>query len=378
MKLFPGAIELISSSQNILVLSPKDTQGDSLGCALALFDYLKKIGKNVNLKLGEIPEKFRFLQSSDFDSGDFVISVDTSKVDIEKIRYEKGGNDLKIIITPKTGLLQERHVSFASLPQKGLSGSAPLDYSLQPNLLITVGAKSLDDLGEIFEQNPEIFYETPILNIDNDPSNENYGEINMIEITSCSLAEIVSAFIKSVDESAIDGNVATFLLTGLITASQNFQNPKTTPKTFEIASYLIERGANHQKIIQHLYKTNSAPQIKLLGKVLEKLNFDEKKEIVWSSLTAQDFQTTEADSRDLSFVVEELKTNFWKLPSLLVLWESHASGQLVKGVFYSSKPNFVEKILENFEGVSRGEGVLFLIRENDLKAAEEKILNILC
>ena len=74
---------------------------------------------------------------------------------------------------------------------------------------------------------------------------------------------------------------------------------------------------------------------------------------------------------------EELKFHFRHLPNLLILWESHASPPLTKGVFYSPDLSLSEKILENFEGASRGNGILFLIRETDLNIAREKVLNIL-
>ena len=146
---------------------------------------------------------------------------------------------------------------------------------------------------------------------------------------------------------------------------------------FETSAYLIERGGNHQKIVQHLYKQKSISQINLLGKILEKLGFDEKRELYSASLTDEEFRTSQSSSRDLSFVIEELKFNFRYLPNLLILWESHASPALIKGIFYSSRTELIEKVLQNYEGVSKGEGALFLMREDNLDLAKEKILEIL-
>jgi len=222
------------------------------------------------------------------------------------------------------------------------------------------------------------FYGTAILNIDNQLSNEDFGDINLIEITN-SLAEISMNLIKSMESSQnlINGKVATCLLTGIICASQNFRDSQTRPKTFESSAYLIEKGADHQKIIQYLYKQKSVAQVRILGKILEKLNFDEKKELYCASLTEKDFQECEAHPKDLSYVIEELKFNFRYLRNLLILWESHASPVLIKGVIYSSKPELVEKILENYQGISKGEGALFLTRDSDLISAKEQILKIL-
>ena len=57
------AKNIIQKSQNILVLPSQENLGDSLGSALALFFTLKKLDKNVNLAVEEVPEKFHFLLS---------------------------------------------------------------------------------------------------------------------------------------------------------------------------------------------------------------------------------------------------------------------------------------------------------------------------
>ncbi|MFH1423430.1 MAG: hypothetical protein ABIG29_00530, partial [Candidatus Nealsonbacteria bacterium] len=243
---------------------------------------------------------------------------------------------------------------------------------------ITIGIKSLTDVADFFEENSRFLTETAILNIDNHPTNENFGEVNLVDAASSS-SEILTnliRFMESEDEAFLDENIATNLLTGVICASQNFRNPGTRPKTFETSAFLIERGGNHQKIIRHLYKQKSVSQINLLGRILEKLSFNEPKELYSASLSEKDFRECQASSRDLGFVVEELKFNFRYLPNLLILWESHASPIIIKGIFYSTKRELVEKIRQNYEGVSRGNGVLFLIREPDLDSAKGNLLKI--
>ena len=366
MDIFNQAKNLIGKSQNILIATSQETQGDSLSSALALFFTLKKIGKNANILTEKIPEKFQFLTNLFSPSSqDFVISIDGSEKEISEMRYEKNEKGLKIYLSLNQGEINERDVSFSS-------------FSKNPDLLIILGVRSLEALGNFFSQNARTFYKTPILNIDNQPSNENFGEVNLVETTN-SLAEISTNLIRLLDsqEELLDGNIATCLLTGIVWASQNFRNSRTKPETFETSAYLIGKGADHQKIIQHLYKQKSLSQIKILGKILEKLSFDEEKELYSTSLTGKDFQDCQAQPRDLRFALEELKFSFRYLPNLLILWESHASLSLVKGVFYSPKRGLIEKILENFEGSPKGEGVLFLIRNSNLISAKEKLLKVL-
>jgi len=372
---FDQAKNIIERFQNILIIPSLDSPGDGLGSGLALFFTLKKLGKNVNIAKQEIPERLRFL--TELDNGpdkDFVISVDTTKGNISKMRYEKDRQDLKIYLTLNQGEIGEKDVSFVSSPAAERIKFSGLEKNT--DLLIVLGAGSLDDLGEIFYQNTDFFYERPILNIDNDPDNENFGEVNLIELGS-SLAEILIKLIKPMEagyNSLIDKKTASCLLTGIIWSSQNFRNPKTRPKTFETSAFLIERGADHQKIIQHLYKQKSLPQVKLLGRILEKIAFDKSKETYVACLTEKDFQECQASSKDLGFAVEELKFDFRFLPNLLILWESHASPPLIKGLFCASKTELVNKVLQNFEGIAKRSGAIFLLRNSNLASAKEKVL----
>jgi len=366
MEDFTQAKNLIERSQSILILPPRETDGDTLASSLALFSTLKKIGKNVNVLIDEVPEKFKFLNGWHYKTdGDFVISVNAAGKEISKMRYEKGNNDLKIYLTVNKGELSPKDVSFPVITQ-------PL------NLLVTIGIKSLNEIENFFEQNSRFLTETPILNIDNHPSNEKFGEVNLVYLTSSS-AEILTnliRFMESEDEAFLDENIATNLLTGVICASQNFRDPKTMPKTFETSAFLIERGGNHQKIIQHLYKQKNVSQINLLGRILEKLSFNEQKELYSASLTEKDFKECQATSKDLGFAVEGLKFNFRYLPNFLILWESHASPAIIKGLFYSTKKGLAEKILQEYDGVSKGDGALFVIKKPDLDSAKESFLRV--
>ncbi|MEK9178666.1 MAG: hypothetical protein AAB801_02700 [Patescibacteria group bacterium] len=363
---FVQAKNLIGRSDSILILPPQKIDGDALASSLALFSTLKKMGKNVNVLIGEIPEKFKFLEGGQTKTNEeFVISVDTSDKDISKMRYERNNGNLKIYINVGKGELKAKDVSFPVASQA-------------PSLFITIGVQSLPDIGDFYKQNSRLFSETPILNIDNHPSNESFGEVNLVDVTSSS-SEILTNFLKfmeSEDEAFMDAGIATNLLAGVICASQNFRNPTTRPKAFETSAFLIERGGDHQKIIQHLYKQKSVSQINLLGRILEKLSFNQPKELYSASLVEKDFQECRASSKDLGFVIEELKSNFRYLPNLLILWESHASPIIIRGIFYSTKREIVDKIIQNYEGVSRGNGALFLIREPNLEAAKESLLKV--
>jgi hypothetical protein len=353
----------LSESQNLSLI-----EGDVFCAGSALFYSLKKMGKKANLFFKKTPKGFEFLANSKL-----VISVNTEEKDVSELFYEKSLSNLRISLTSSGETISPENVSFLS--QNFLQG----DGREKPELLISLGSKALEEIGSGFEQNPDLFYKTPLLNIDNETENQNFGEVNLVDIKSSSICEICTSLINSFGEDIIDENIATLLLAGIIWRSENFRNSKTKPETFKTASFLIEKGGNHQKIIQNFYKTKSLSQIKLLGQVLKKLSFNREKGFYSANLTEQDFKDSQSSSKDLSQVLQELKFSFGPqiLTNFLVLWESHASPPLIKGIFYSPNQGLIRKLLENFEGVSRGRTVLFLIREKEMEEAYQKFMEII-
>lgn len=365
-----SAKELISRSGSITIFLPESfelslAEGDAFCAASALFYSLKKLGKKANLIIGKVPAEFRFLAESKL-----IISVKPGQKIVSEVSYEKSEKELKICLTSAGEEISPEDLVFAS--QKFLENK----NEENPDLLVTVGAPSFESLGENFSKNPGLFYGTPVLNIDNSMENQNFGESNLLDVKTSSLSEMSFELINSLDEKLMDKTSATFLLAGVIWASENFRSPKAKPRTFEISSSLIEKGADHQKVIQNLYKTKSIGQIKLLGQVLEKMTFNPEKELYCSKLTEKDFKDSEAGSKDLAEVLKELKFNFGShlLGNLLILWESHASPPIVKGIFHSSRQEAGERILQNFEGVSKGKTTLFLIREKDIEKAYQRFI----
>ncbi|MCK4782058.1 hypothetical protein KAS79_04030 [Candidatus Parcubacteria bacterium] len=342
------AKNIIQKSQIIFIVPDQKVQGDILGASFGLFYALKKMGKNVNLLLEKIPENFQLLPPPPLVNAnpflkDFIISINNPQAEISRVYYEKDKNNLKFYLTPKNGTIEEKNVFFSAEESK-------------PDLVITLG---------IEKQNLNIFQDVPVLNIDD------------IKTLNSSLAETTTILVKSIDENLFSKDAATWLLSGVIWASQNFQNQKTNPKTLETAAYLIEQDANHQKIIHYFHKSKPMSYLKLLGQVLKKISFNSEKEFAWASLTSQDFKNSVSSPLDLALVVKELKTGLFRLPGLLILWEENFSPISIKGIFYSDNPELREKILRNFEGISRGQGILFLDRNPNLDSTQNKILRIL-
>jgi len=128
-----------------------------------------------------------------------------------------------------------------------------------------------------------------IINIDHHPTNEKYGAINLLMPTASSTAEILFYFFKH-NDITINQAMSTALLTGIITDTDNFTNGATNPMAMLIASELLRTGGNLNLINQYTVKNKSLEVLKLWGAALSRLTKHEGKDLTYTYLTQKDFK----------------------------------------------------------------------------------------
>jgi bifunctional oligoribonuclease and PAP phosphatase NrnA len=296
--------QFLEKSKEVLILLPENPTGDAIGSALALYFFLQKKNFLPTLAFaGNIPEKYAFLPKPEIilseisGARDFMLSFDTTSNKIVNVRSEEKAGKLNIYLTPEKGTIDPRDFSFIL---------AKFKY----DLLIVVDAPDLEKLGNIYEANPDLFFEVPIVNFDHKSSNENFGQINLVDVTASSTSEILTQVLEKIDATALDKNMADCLLTGLMDATDSFQKKNTTPKTLLSAATLMDKGADQQNIVRWLYKTQPLHILKLWGRAMAKLNWDAETKLVWTALSVEDFVQSRSDSNDLYLILEKLQENY--------------------------------------------------------------------
>lgn len=367
-------VELIKKSQNILVLPSTPADGDSLGSAVSLYLALKKLNKDVTVVCNDsVPDLLQFLPNIKIvgdklvSSSDFVITLDCKSTKVDSIKSLIDGDKINIIITPKDGRFSEKDVFF----NKG---------KLNFDLIITVDTAELKQLKDIYENNPEIFYQVPVINIDHHISNTHFGKVNYVDIMASSTTELLFPLLlelgRSEDLEIMDEDIATLLLTGIITDTGSFQNANTTPKSFEISADLIAYGARQQEIIQQIYKTKQLSQLKLWGRVLSKIQTDDEYRIVWSTVSQQDFKDTASLEEQTGDIIDELMSNA-PGAEVIFLMKEKKDGSITVSMRTTSSAIDAAKIAENFGGGGHTQAAGFRFEKTTLRDAEYKLIEYL-
>lgn len=295
------AIELITRAKRVLIATKEQPTPDALAAVVALASFLKKQKKNVDAivpgydaaacpaflpKLDEIRPVTGAMRA-------FNLSLDVAKTPLGELMYDVKDGKLEITVVPKSGEWTPKDVSFKH-------GEDRYD------LVIALDCPDMAATGPLFREHADFLYRVNVINIDRDPGNEHWGQLNLVDLTAVSTSEVLFGLFDRWNRHVIDEDIATALLAGMIAKTNSFRTQNVTPKTLASASSLIAMGARREEIVHGLWRTKSVPTLKIWGRALSRLEQNRELGLVWTSLARQDFLDAGADHKALDGVVTEL------------------------------------------------------------------------
>lgn len=294
-------IELIEKAKHIGMVLPPETGVDELVSAEVFWRALENQGKQIGLLapleadkplLGLAGLGIKNLTNSSTLPREFVISLDTSRAPISEMRYEKEGELLNIVLSPASSRVKEDAISFRE-------GKTLCD------LIVALGVENIENV-ETKNVEPSLFSQTPIINIDVAEKNKLYGEANLVDPGKISIAEIVYEFLTVFEGRPLGKDEATLLLAGLVEKSNGF-DPSVTNADLALAfSELLRLGADYNLTRSIAKEGVSTGLLQLFGRATVRSKFDEKRGVLWSFLTPEDFEKTGRSPKDSSPVIERL------------------------------------------------------------------------
>lgn len=241
--------EAVRQAESVLIITGQHPSVDQVASTIALSAILRKFGKKVTAVISdELPAGVKFLPSHLIEKKlgglrDFIMQVDLSRAEVDKIKYTIEDGKLNVHVSPFAGGFDSKDVSF--------------DYGdYHFDLVIVLGVASYSRIDKIYAQNAQVLSNVPLVNIDYHRSNEQYGAINLVEPAAASLSEILIALSESLQTGLVDDQIATSMLTGIISATDRFTAAHTTPKALTVAAQMMAMGADQQQVIRGLYRDN--------------------------------------------------------------------------------------------------------------------------
>lgn len=351
-----------------LIVLPEVLTGDIVGSAWAWERYFTNKGKTPTVALADPFDqlkKYAFLESpkaivsSIKGARDFVLIFNTERNSISDVRTERNENEIRIYLTPEKSAIDPRDFSF--IPAQS-----------RYDLMLMIGCQEKEAVGSLYSENADLFFELPIINIDTHSDNDQFGQVNFVDVVSSGVSESTALLLEELNEEC-DVSMAQSLLTGIVSATDSFQLRNTSPRALQVSSRLMEAGADHQVIIRYLYKTTSLNILKLWGRVMTKLQFDEKTGLVWVLVSQKDFADTETAYTDLGEILDRVKSQYGAGKIFIALFEKPDA--TIEGIIRTDMDEFLKKFHGLLGGKVVGSHVEFASAHTSLVAAQDAILS---
>ncbi|MFC1476211.1 bifunctional oligoribonuclease/PAP phosphatase NrnA [Candidatus Zixiibacteriota bacterium] len=208
----------ISPPQPVLICSHRDPDGDSIGCQLAFYDFLRQRRKGIVVSNdGELPAKYQFL--------------------------DRRG------IIKQPGKIKPRPWSAA----------------------VIFECSNLDRIGRV---QGLLAPDTPLINIDHHDGNQRFGTVNWVDKDASACGEMVYQLVRKLD-GRITQWPAELLLTSIITDTGRFHYRSTRPRTMRIVAELMEAGADLKKLTDRLFFSFPEAQFRFVNRILDRADIRE-------------------------------------------------------------------------------------------------------
>lgn len=360
---------LLETSRHVLVAINSAQNTDSVCGALAWKKFLEKQHKQVDIIADNfvLPKNLRFLKGVEEIQPQishlqkFILKVDVTNVKIDTLSYDIKDNWLSIYLTPKQGIITKNELRTA---QSGL----------KYDLIITVNAQDLESLGKVFLSNTDLFYKMPIINFDNHPGNEHFGQVNFVDLTATSISETIYKTMAQISAPHIDADIATVLLAGMISQTQSFKTANVTPHTLNTASQLMNLGADREKIVKHLYRTKSISSMRIWGEALTHMESDQSLGLVWTTITREDFARAGAAEDELKELIDELINNSPEAKLVLLLYENTRGENKVHGFLHVDKQHDAKMLVQTWQPEGNKKTASFTIANKTIKEVELEVV----
>jgi bifunctional oligoribonuclease and PAP phosphatase NrnA len=145
-----------------------------------------------------------------------------------------------------------------------------------------------------------------LLNIDHHHDNTLFGTLDYVVPSASSTAEIVWDLMHALGVTPSPAAVEALYI-GLITDTGRFMYENTGPRAHLMAADLIEAGVDVQRVYRALYEDVPPEKLSLMARALGDVRRFDDGELTLASLSAQDYESTDAEEHYSEGIVDQLR-----------------------------------------------------------------------
>ncbi|HHU07538.1 MAG TPA: bifunctional oligoribonuclease/PAP phosphatase NrnA [Clostridiaceae bacterium] len=165
---------------------------------------------------------------------------------------------------------------------------------------------------ERMEMRGELFERAPIkIIMDHHVHDGDLGELALMNTEASSTSELVFDFIEALEretgEELFNQDLATLIVTGLVTDTGRFSFPTTTARAFEQMACLKHFKPDTTRIYYELYERITLPQALVRGEVLSRIKCSSEQGVIVSSVSREILRKAGAVDGDLETLPSEMR-----------------------------------------------------------------------
>ncbi|NPV78993.1 MAG: bifunctional oligoribonuclease/PAP phosphatase NrnA [Firmicutes bacterium] len=247
----------------------------------------------------------------------------------------------------------------------------PVDINSRPDVVVSLDSSDRERLGKI--QDLLAGWNSPVINIDHHVTNDHFGHYNYVLPDAAATGELVYQIVQDLGVD-ITQDLATCILTAIISDTGSFRYCNTTGRSLSIAARLVDLGASPSHISMFIFETRSYYSVKLLGRVLDKLQTTCERRVAWAEVTRKDLA---------EFDVAESETEgFINYPRMIkgvecaLLFREGKDGKIHVG-FRSRDPIDVAAIARHFGGGGHARAAGCIV-EGSMDEVRGRVLDLVC
>lgn len=287
---------LVTEAERILLTTHVRPDGDALGSELAMADLLMQKGKEVEIfNASPTPDRYRFLDPTG------------SRVHFLGDQHSKPVSKPDLIMVLDTGTWSQL-AGFADFVRNSPVPKAVIDHHQTQDMDLKA--------------------------------------LRVVDVASSACGMLVHQAFEEM-KGQLTPISATALFVAIATDTGWMRHSGTTPAVLETLGSLVAAGAKPHEIFQELYETNSIPRMRLLGKMVERIDMRLAGKLAVSYLTLKDIQAAEAHPMDTEDFINTLMSIKGVETALLII-EQKGGG--TKASFRSRGPLNCSKLAELFGG----------------------------
>ncbi|MBN2485358.1 MAG: bifunctional oligoribonuclease/PAP phosphatase NrnA [Bacteroidales bacterium] len=210
---------LAHKSQNIVIVSHRNPDGDAMGSSVALYNFLGKLGHKVNIVVPNAYPQF----------------LGWMKGVGETLVFEKNKDKCVEVFRNCT-------------------------------ILFTLDFNDLSRVREFAE------YLLPVncykVLIDHHPEPGSFADFSVSDTSVSSTSELVYLFMKAVSKENIDKDIAEAVYVGIMTDTGCFSFNSSKKQTFDVVGELLQKNIDKDKVFGLVYNNYSIDRMRLLGHCL--------------------------------------------------------------------------------------------------------------